>query len=183
MPAISLEERGKINHKLKKLGFGGLDDPNTFAQIATLYRTHDAFRGLLMSTAPDQRRIAYEALKPHLCFRPKELGEYERETKERAEREQWDVYDGTAYPKPFKVAEIESEEYKLAKTAEKFIAQAEAESAAKGHLTLECSKCTFVEKFPGTTRVDASIRARQAGWLLVPRAICPKCSQMYLKVQ
>lgn len=66
MRPISIQQRQKINHKLKSLGFGGLDDPNVFSQIATLYRTHDAFRGLLMSTHPEQRYIAYEALRPHL---------------------------------------------------------------------------------------------------------------------
>src|ERR1700719_3754797 len=117
MPPISSKERQKINHELKRVGFGGLDDPTIFAQIATLYRTHDAFRGLLMSTHPEQRRIAYDSLRPHLSFVPKPLDVYERETKERAEREQWDVYDGTAYPKPFQVGEIETDEYKLAKLA------------------------------------------------------------------
>lgn len=168
MPTISLDERKKVNHKLKSLGFGGIDDPNIFAQIALLYKTHDAFRGLLMSTAPDQRRIAYESLKPHLCFKPKPLADYEMETKERAEREQWDVYDGSAYPKPFQKAEIT-----LNDVAEKAIIE-DLEQDAKGFLTLNCRRCTYVKRVPGDTRVDASIRAKKAGWDLI-NSVCPTC--------
>ena len=183
MIAVSPKQRQEISHKLKQMGFGGLDDANLFAQIATLYRTHDSFRGLLMSTHPEQRRIAYESLKPHLCFEPKPLEVYERETKDRAEREQWDVYDGTAYPKPFKVGEVESEEYKLRKTAEAVITQSERENQAKGWLTLKCVRCTKEERFPGLTRVDASIKARDAGWVFQPKTICSDCAKFYQKVQ
>ena len=60
MPPITQVQRSKVNHELKRLGFTGINDPNLFAQIGTLYTTHDSFRGLLMSTAQDQRHIAYE---------------------------------------------------------------------------------------------------------------------------
>jgi hypothetical protein len=180
---VTAQERQKISHKLKQMGFGGLDDRNLFAQIATLYRTHDAFRGLLMSTKPDQRRIAYESLKQHLCFQPKPLEEYERETKERAEREQWSVYDGTAYPKEFKVGVIETEEYRLKKTAEAAITQNEREQSAKGFLTLTCKRCTKEQQFPGITRVDASIKAKDAGWMLAPRVCCTDCAKLYQTIQ
>lgn len=163
MPSISPKERQQINHKLKKLGFGGLDDPNIFAQIAVLYRTHDSFRGLLMSTAPDQRRIAYEALKPHLLFAAKPLDVYEREIKEKAEREQWDVWDGSVYPKPFKVGEVESEEYKLQKLASEAIQQAQHEKAG-GKLELVCLKCTAQQFFPAKTRKEAERLAQSDGW-------------------
>ena len=119
MATVKLEERTRINHELKKLGFGGIEDRNLFAQIATLYKTHESFRGLLMSTQPDQRRIAYEAIRPHLCFVAKPLDVYEREIHEKAEREQWDVIheDNPHWPQPFKVSEIETDEYKLQKLA------------------------------------------------------------------
>ena len=168
MPAITPLERRKVNHELKKLGFGGIDDRNLFAQIATLYETHEKFRGLLMSTAPDQRRIAYESLKPHLSFEPKSLQDYEVEVKQRAEREQWDVWDGTAFPKPFKVPEIT-----LNERAEKAIER----GSASGFLTLACPRCTFEEQFPGTTRADAAIKARKAGWTLI-EIQCPQCNAL-----
>jgi hypothetical protein len=163
MPPITFKERQKVNHELKRVGFGGLEDPNLFAQIATLYDTHDKFRGLLMSTHPDQRRIAYEALRPHLPFTPKPLDVYEREVKERAEREQWDVYDGTAYPKPFQVQSIESDEYKLARLANEAIAQ-NAHEKARGSLEMVCTRCTFAQVFRSTLRRDAEKESHAAGW-------------------
>jgi hypothetical protein len=162
MGRISFQERQRVNHELKKMGFGGLEDSRMLEQIATLYTTHDAFRGLLMSTAPDQRRIAYESLKPHLAFVAKPLDQYEREIHERAEREQWDVYDGTAYPKPFKVGEVESDEYRLHKAAAAAIQQNLHEKEKGLHLT--CAKCTRVETFKAPTRKQADKDSHLAGW-------------------
>ena len=178
MPAITLAERQVINKKLKQVGFGGLDDPNLFAQIATLYRDHNSFRGLLMSTHPDQRRIAYESLRPHLCFTPKPLDVYEHEIKERAEREQWDVWNGTAYPDKFKVGEIESDEFKLARQAREAIEQKEHEGKG-GTLELVCTKCTVAEYFPAPKRKQAYKAAHDAGWRWDERngrkrCYCPK---------
>jgi len=162
---VSIRERQKINHQLKKMGFGGIDDANLCAQIATLYTTHNSFRGLLMSTAKDQRRIAYEALRPHLCFLAKPLDVYEREIHEKAEREQWDVIhqDNPHFPQPFKVGEIESDEYKLAKLAEDAIA-ARKHAEAKGMVELICTHCTIAGQFPADTRKLALKAAQDAGW-------------------
>jgi hypothetical protein len=163
MPAVTLKERQTINKKLKQMGFGGLDDANIFSQIATLYKTHDAFRGLLMSTAPDQRRIAYESLKHHLSFTPKPLDVYEREIKDKAEREQWDVWNGTAFPDKFKVGEVESDSYKLERQAQEAIEQTKHEKAG-GHLELVCTRCTLQKFFPGKNRKLATKDAYDAGW-------------------
>lgn len=160
---VGLRQRQQINHELKKLGFGGLDDPHLFAQIGTLYTIHDGFRGLLMSVAPEQRRLAYESIRPHLRFIAKPLDLYEREIKERAEREQWDVWDGTAYPKPFKPGEVETDEYRLQRLAQDAIQQTEHEKA-KGVLELVCTKCTIIGQFPGEKRKDATKKAHDTGW-------------------
>lgn len=165
MGSITLNERQRINHELKKLGFGGIDDANLFAQIATLYRTHDSFRGLLMSTRPDQRRIAYEAIRPHLMFVAKPLDVYEREIHEKAEREQWDVIhkDNPHWPQPFKVGEIESDEYKLEKAAQEAI-EARKHADAKGVMEFVCTHCTVLGAFPAKTRKQARQDAQDAGW-------------------
>lgn len=177
---ISLDERQKVNHQLKKLGFGGIDDPNLFAQIATLYRTHDSFRGLLMSTRPAERRIAYEAIRPHLCFVAKPLDVYEREIHEKAEREQWDVIhkDNPHWPQPFKVGEVESEEYKLEKAAQDAI-EADKHAKAKGVVSLICTHCTVLEQFPANTRKAALKKAHEEGWRWaerngVTKTYCPQ---------
>jgi hypothetical protein len=164
MSTISLNERTRINHELKKLGFGGLNDANTIQQIATLYRTHDSFRGLLMSTAPDQRNIAYNALRPHLCFTPKPLDVYEREIHEKAEREQWDVIhkDNPHWPQPFKVGEVETDEYRLEKAAQEAI-EANEHEKAKGVVSLICTNCTVEGRFPAQTKKLALKKAQEDG--------------------
>ncbi len=177
MPGITAKERQKINHELKKVGFGGLEDPTIFAQIATLYTTHEAFRGLLMSTMPDQRRIAYEALRPHLRFVAKPLDVYEMEIKQRAEREQWDVWNGTAYPSQFRRGEIESEEYKLERQAQEAIEDSRHQ-AAGGQLEMVCRQCTVAEYFTAAKRKEAVKKAHDAGWRWderngVKRQYCP----------
>jgi hypothetical protein len=170
---MRLDERQKINHKLKSLGFGGLDDPMIFAQIATLYKTHESFRGLLMSTAPDQRRIAYEALRPHLCFTAKPLDIYEQEIKLKAEQEQWDVWNGTPYPDHFKPSEIETPEYKLQRLAEEAIADKAFDDL--GELELVCKKCTLGATFKGKDRKQATHRAYLAGWRVwEKKTYCPE---------
>jgi hypothetical protein len=177
---ISLDERQKVNHQLKKLGFGGINDPNLFAQIATLYRTHDSFRGLLMSTRSAERRIAYEAIRPHLCFVAKPLDVYEREIHEKAEREQWDVIhkDNPHWPQPFKVGEVETEEYKLEKAAQEAI-DAEKHAKAKGVVSLICTHCTVLGAFPADTRKAALKKAHDEGWRWaerngVTKTYCPQ---------
>lgn len=155
MPPVSVREREKINRELKKVGFGGIDDPNLFAQVATLYKTHDSFRGLLMSTAPDQRNIAYESLRPYLSFVPKPLDAYEREIKEKAEREQWDVWDGTAYPKHFKTPTLTE----LAENAIK-----DNVFGVKGGLEVVCTHCLTTKVFRAKDRKQAEKDFHAEGW-------------------
>jgi hypothetical protein len=175
---MKLADRQRINHELKTLGFAGLEDNSVLQQIATLYTTHESFRGLLMSTEPKERRNAYEALKPHLCFAAKPLDVYEREIHEKAEREQWDIWDGSPYPKPFKVSEIESPEYKLEKAAQEAIEAVEHEKAG-GVLEMVCSTCTKAEHFPAAKRKEAVKTAHNAGWRWderngTKRTFCPE---------
>jgi hypothetical protein len=164
MSHVSPQERQQINHKLKRMGFGGLEDRNLFAQVGTLYTTHESFRGLLMSTKPDQRRQAYESLRSHLCFTPKPLDVYEQEAKLRAEKEQWDVFDPSNphYPKAFTPGEVESEEYRLDRLATEAIKQNAHEN--RGGLEMVCIKCTVAELFRAPTHKDAEKQANEAGW-------------------
>ncbi|HEY1800081.1 MAG TPA: hypothetical protein VGG46_04020 [Terriglobales bacterium] len=155
MPLMKTKDRLKISHELKKMGFGGIEDVNLFAQIAVLYQNHNSFRGLLMSTAPDQRQIAYDALRPHLRFTPKPLDVYEREIKEKAEREQWDTFDGSAYPKAFKTPT-------LTEMAENAIRENVFE--AKGGLEAVCAHCLTTKVFRGRNRKEAEKDFHSEGW-------------------
>lgn len=103
---MSRLERQKVNTELKKLGLGGLKDRNLLTNIAFFIRNHEQFRGMLMSVTEDKRHEAYQALAPRLNFPAKPLETYEMEIKEKAEREKWAVWDGSPYPKEFKVPEI-----------------------------------------------------------------------------
>lgn len=185
MPQPTIQQRLRVNDEIKKLGFGGLDDPNLLDQLAFFIRTHEQFRGMLMAAAKDQRRIAYEQLAPRVKLKvngvlvpPKPLDVYEREAAERAEREQWDVWDGSAYPKPFQVQEIESDEHRLARLAEDAIEDA-AHVKAGGTLEMVCSKCTVAEYFPAPKRKASVKAAHDAGWRWderngTRRQFCPK---------
>ena len=103
---MSRLERQKVNEELKRLGLGGMKDRNLLPSIAFFIRNHEQFRGMLMSVTQDKRHEAYAALAPRLSFPARPLETYEREIKEKAEREKWAVWDGSPYPKEFKVPEI-----------------------------------------------------------------------------
>ena len=170
----TLRERSLVDKELRKLGFGGLDDPNLITQIAFLIRDHDHFKRQLFSVEPEQRRHAYACLAPHLNFTPKPLDVYEAEMKRMAEEQQLPVWDGSPYPKEFRVPEIETDGYRLEQLAQKAIKQ-NAHEKAGGRLELVCKKCTGNEFFPAKTREQAEKDAYSAGWREANgKAYCPK---------
>jgi hypothetical protein len=151
-------ERTKVDRELRKLGFGGLDDPNLNSQIAFCIRDHEHFKRQLFSVAPEKRRLAYAQLRPHLRFPAKPLDVYEAEMKEMADRQQLPTLrDGEVYPTAYKVADIN-----INRLAEEAIAQTLHEKD-KG-LTLTCAKCTKQEVFRATLRITAERESREAGW-------------------
>ena len=172
-------ERSKVDHELRRLGFGSLDDPNLIPQIACLIRTHEQFRGQLFSVLPEQRHNAYNSLRPHLPFEAKPLDVYEAEMKLMAEQQQLPTWDGSVYPKPFEVPKIT-----LEKKAEEAIVKAEKENKEHGYLSLVCSFCLKQDVFVGETRKEAAKDAVAKGWR--PRykntephkvidSLCPEC--------
>jgi hypothetical protein len=94
----------------------------------------------------------------------KPLDQYEREIYEKAEREQWDVIDpnNPYFPRPFKVGEVESEEYRLDRLAQDAITQTAHEK--HGGLELVCTKCTRAQVFRAKTRKEADKDAHAEGW-------------------
>lgn len=172
MPAPSLGERIRVNNQLKKLGFGGVDDPTLMAQFAYFIRTHEQFRGILMAVTPEQRAIAYQQLAPKLHFKAKPLEAYEREVKEKAEREQWDIWDGSAYPKPFKKAEIGRNPLEV-RAEQAIIAN---DTKKRGLLTLECRKCLCEQTVFADSKRDGHETLAALGWQIEgDKALCPNC--------
>lgn len=154
---MGIGDRARVNHELRKLGFGSLDDPNLIPQIAMCIRDHDQFRNQLFSVLPEKRRLAYEQLRPHLRFQAKPLDVYEAEMKQRAEREQWDVIDpaNPVYPQKFAAG-------RLSELAEEAIKQNAHE--VKGFLELICTACTKAGLFRAKIRKDAEKEAQSEGW-------------------
>jgi hypothetical protein len=152
---MSLADRARVNHELRKLGFGSLDDPNLIPQIAVCIRDHDHFRNQLFSVVPEKRKLAYEQLRPHLRFVAKPLDVYEAEMKQLAEKQRLPIWDGSAYPKPMPDAQ-------LTQLAQDAIRQNAHE--AKGHLELVCTKCTKQGIFRSKLRKDAEKTAQGDGW-------------------
>jgi hypothetical protein len=173
MPSAS--EQRKVDRELRKLGFGGLDDPNLIPQIAFFIKNHEQFRNQLFSVDPEQRRNAYMALRPHLRFPAKPLDVYELEMKEMAERQQLPVENGTPYPTPYKPGEV-GHKPKLEVVASKAIGQDEKRRKAKGTVFLVCQRCTRGEAFVGENRKAANRDAFEAGWRMNGKnPICPHC--------
>jgi hypothetical protein len=139
-------------------------------QLAFFTNTHEKFRGLLMSTAPEKRREAYEALRPHLCFVPKPLDVYQMEMCQKAEREQLPGYNReTGELTPFQVPEIS-----LDGLATEVIEQMAHEKHNR-RLELVCAKCTVFAIFPADTRKEADKAAHSAGWRSAEKkSYCPK---------
>lgn len=165
---MALTDRKRVDHELKRLGFGGLDDPNLIPQIAFFIKNHEQFMKQLHSVKPPERRHAYNALRPHLRFPAKPLDVYEAEMKDFADRQQLPIFDGSVYGKPYKTAEV-----RLREVAEEALAQNHHEK--HGGLTVACSKCKVAQIFRAKTHKEAERAAHEAGWRSDgQKAYCPE---------
>lgn len=165
-----IQDRARINHELRKLGFGSLDDPNLIPQIAVCIRDHDQFRNQLFSVLPEQRQNAYNSLRPHLRFTAKPLDVYEAEIKQLAERQQLPSYNAaTGELVPFKAGSVN-----LDLLATEAIRQSRHEK--EGGLVLVCAKCTSEQLFRAKLRKTAEKDSHAAGWRSDgQKNYCPKC--------
>lgn len=165
----------QINHQLKKLGFGGLDDPQLLHQMGFCIRDHEHFRKVLLAVETgEQRKIAYDAMRPHLNFPANPLDWYIMEGQREAEELQLPIKnpDGsfTAY------RDYHGAKPTLEVQAEKAIREAQHEKA----LQLTCHKCTVVGIFPALDKLAAYAYAKKSGWVFEDWdgkeiSICPDC--------
>jgi hypothetical protein len=159
-----------INHLLRSKGLAGLDQPRElFSQMGHLVRDHAHFRSMLNACDPSDRRQMYEALKPNLTFKAKDLWQYESEMSYDAEVRQLPTIDANGALKPFRVSEARA------------LSDRVSEVIAKEHLILVCAKCTREEAFHGMTKYECVLAARAAGWKQRKRngkreAGCPQCT-------
>lgn len=152
-------ERSKVDRELRRLGFGGLDDPNLITSIAFFIKNHEQFRGQLFAVKPEERRHAYETLRPHLRFVPKPLDVYEAEMKTLAEQNQLPTYD----PKTGELIPYQASHINIDLMASEAVKQKKHEDAG-GTLELVCAKCTRFEHFQAKYRKDAEAAANRGGW-------------------
>ncbi len=166
----AVSKKGEIDRELRKLGFGGLDDPNLVVGLAFYIRDEVQLRGMLFAVLPEERRRAYEALRPHLRFKVKPLDVYEAEMKDLAERQQLPQYDKrTGELIPMKVGEVN-----LDLLATEAIKQNRHEK--QGGLMLSCAKCTTQMIFRAKLRKEAEKDSHQRGWRSDGRENwCPEC--------
>lgn len=167
-----LPQREQVNRVLSDNGIPTLDeDPSVLmAMIGKQINTHADLASFLFTRVDEQyRSIALETLRPWLAFQPHPLDVYAAQIKLKAEKLQLPTMseDGLTVI-PFQVGEV----------GDKRLEDIATEALAKKWVVLTCSKCTQMEKFSGETHVDATIKAREAGWvrdLKLGRETCPKC--------
>lgn len=135
--------------------------------LAGTIRDHKHLETILTSCAPEDRNDLYDSIQPHLKFFAWPLDRYVASAGQRAEREQWHVMGEDGKLQEFKPAHDVA-------TAQKMLAAQLAERT----LTLTCTKCAIEEKFHQIgleTAVDVRMKALKAGWILVPKVVCPDC--------
>lgn len=113
-----VQNKTMIDAGLKKAGFGGLNDPRLFDQIAFVISGksekdgHARFRSMLLAVEPEERRKAYQAIAPKLRFRAHPLEDYERQGAVIADQNQLPSYDpATLEVKDWRPQEITTQEY------------------------------------------------------------------------
>jgi hypothetical protein len=70
------KERRQLDNRLMKMGLAKLNDPQLFPQLGFLVQGHKHFGELLRACEPEKRTDMYEALRPHLGFKPMALDRY-----------------------------------------------------------------------------------------------------------
>lgn len=162
---MNQDEKRELETQLIVMGMKSLSDPGLVEQLARLIPDGSVLAGLLNECDQDKRREAYEALRPHLRFKPLPLDKYEEFFARRASQV-------ASHHKPVEVGVdpiiVGSERFQ----------QVAADDATGCVITFTCSKCTFQQQFVGETPVGTAIQARDAGWvrdIIKQKEICPKC--------
>jgi hypothetical protein len=151
-------QRRLLENQLIVMGLRKLTDPELIPQMAELIKDHEFYLGMLNEVSGQQRQEMYEALRPHLKFRPWPLETYVAKMKERA-------------------AAIESREQPIAVGDKQY--QEVPHTHADGVVVdVKCALCPRTNSYFGKTPLTAVILARQDGWVrdkLLNKEVCPKC--------
>src|SRR5690242_17049418 len=129
---------------------------------------HKFLRDLLAECNQADRGEMYSAITPYLTFTPHSLATYETMMTERMSAlvsKRAARTEGRA-PHPIEIG------------GTKFRRARKNEAATHIVLTLLCWNCSKQARFLGETELATRISARDAGWVLVPKAACKVCSKM-----
>jgi hypothetical protein len=184
-------EKRRLETELLSMGLAGLSasgdpSPELIQQIAAMVNAwqgspnrhgewidrHKFLRDLLAECDQADRSEMYSAITPHLNFTPYPLAQYETMMTERMGRlvsKRAARQEGRA-PHPIQVGR------------RKF-RRARASEATHAILTLVCWNCGKERRFLGETEVGTRIAARDAGWVLVPKAACKVCAKVHRKLE
>src|ERR1017187_7130568 len=169
------DDKRQLENQLMVMGLNGLEDPNLVPEMARVISHgfaimgHDFFLGLINECDQEKRYDMYEALKPHLTFKPFPLDKYVSMLKEHA----GNVASTWAPPEIGK-----AKKKRPVKFGGKEFEEVSPDDAEGCVLTLTCNKCTRSEDFYGISPVKAIMIARKDGWvrdIVLQKEICPKC--------
>lgn len=73
---MNQDERRQLDNELMRMGLAKLNDPALIPTLGFLVQGHKHFQEMLMACDPDKRTEMYEALRPHLGFKPRPLDHY-----------------------------------------------------------------------------------------------------------
>jgi hypothetical protein len=190
--ARTREEHQRINHYLGTHGLGRLEDgAGLVAQLAFLVRSHEQLRAMLVTCEAEERREMYEALRPNLRFEAKPLDVYMAEAGQEAEARQLPVVGEDGMLHPYTPPEVGEAPKQLPPPLTPVERQIESqlntmveEAVLPRKVTVECRKCTRVERFRGVTRDDTMRALRGAGWVYLIDGktgegyeVCPQCAE------
>lgn len=156
----------EIKQAAQKLGFSDPNSQDFLQQAGACVRDHDHFRKILLSCEPEQRKICYDAMRPHIFrFKPWPMDRYIIKGQQEAEELQLPVFGKDGKLVAYK--DYHGEKPSLDVMAQDAIADAERERNAKGAVTLICDKCTREGRFPAEDYLRGLALAKEKGWILL----------------
>lgn len=154
----SEQETNTINRTLRARGLPTLDQPGVAEAFARVVDDHEDFMKFLRKCEPEEQRNMYEAMRPHLRFKPKPLEDYQIAAKQYAEAAELPVTDEYGMLHPYRIGVVE---------------------VAEVQLWAQCAKCGKEGIFMGSTTPDAIFTMRSSGWAYdessQQKHLCPEC--------
>lgn len=156
---MEAKEKRQLENQLLAMGLARLDSPDLIQQLASLVNQwqgdrHEFLLGLINECDDKDRSQMYNAIRPHLKFKPLPLDQYVAQIAERAGAmvSQRKMRVEGSRPLPIQVGR------------DSFVPVPKA--LATGVVaTVRCHRCPKVEKFQDATPVGAMLKARKAGWI------------------